>query len=57
VHIADGAAEAALTADYDAVDADALAEVVAKEVTREVVYRPVETDGAGRAAALLADLL
>ncbi|SOD98109.1 alpha/beta hydrolase [Blastococcus haudaquaticus] len=41
----------------DVVDADALAEAIAKEVTREVAYRPVETDGARRAAALLADLL
>jgi predicted glycosyltransferase len=40
-----------------ALDPEALAEVVAKEVMREVVYRPVETDGAARAAALLADLI
>jgi pimeloyl-ACP methyl ester carboxylesterase/predicted glycosyltransferase len=43
---------------YDeAVDPGVLAEVVAKELTREVLYRPVETDGAARAAALLAELL
>ncbi|TFV69934.1 alpha/beta fold hydrolase [Blastococcus sp. CT_GayMR20] len=41
----------------DAVEPDALAEVIAKEVTREIAYRPVETDGAARAAALLAELL
>ncbi|UOY02342.1 alpha/beta hydrolase [Blastococcus sp. PRF04-17] len=41
----------------DALDPDALAEIVAKELTREIAYRPVETDGAARAAALLADLL
>jgi pimeloyl-ACP methyl ester carboxylesterase/predicted glycosyltransferase len=41
----------------DAMDPHALADVIAKEVTREVAYRPVETDGARRAAALLADLL
>jgi predicted glycosyltransferase len=40
-----------------AVDPDALAEAIGKEVTRAVAYRPVETDGAARAAALLADLL
>jgi pimeloyl-ACP methyl ester carboxylesterase/predicted glycosyltransferase len=43
---------------YDqAVDPSALAEVIVHELTREVRYRPVETDGAARAAALLADLL
>jgi len=43
---------------YDeAADPGALAEAIAKEVGREVVYQPVETDGAARAAALLADLL
>jgi predicted glycosyltransferase len=41
----------------EALDPEGLAEVVAKEVTREIAYRPVETDGAARAAALLADLL
>ena len=30
---------------------------IAEELGREVRYRPVETDGAARAAALLADLL
>ncbi|WP_091538552.1 alpha/beta hydrolase [Modestobacter sp. DSM 44400] len=44
--------------DYaQAAEPDALAEVIAQEVTRSVAYRPVETDGAARAAALLADLL
>ncbi len=44
--------------DYtEATDPDALAEAIAKEVTREVAYLPVETDGAARAAALLADLV
>jgi len=28
-----------------------------QEIGREVAYRPVETDGAARAAALLAELL
>jgi pimeloyl-ACP methyl ester carboxylesterase/predicted glycosyltransferase len=40
-----------------ASDPDVLAEAIAKEVTREVAYRPVETDGAARAAAMLADVL
>lgn len=44
--------------DYEqASDPDALAAAIAKEVTREVAYRPVETDGAARAAAMLADVL
>ena len=44
--------------DYSlATDPDALASMLVKELGREVDYRPVETDGAARAAALLADLL
>lgn len=43
---------------YDeAADLDALAEAIIKELGREVLYRPVETDGAARAATLLAELL
>jgi predicted glycosyltransferase len=43
---------------YDeACDPDALAEAIVKEVSRDVRYRPVETDGAARAAAMLAELL
>jgi pimeloyl-ACP methyl ester carboxylesterase/predicted glycosyltransferase len=50
--------EAGRCLDYqDAVQPDALAEVIAKELTREIAYRPVETDGAARAADLLAALL
>ncbi|MDC7120206.1 alpha/beta fold hydrolase [Cellulomonas fimi] len=41
----------------EAVDPDGLAEAIAKEAGREVTYRPVETDGAARAADLLADLV
>jgi pimeloyl-ACP methyl ester carboxylesterase/predicted glycosyltransferase len=41
----------------DARDPDWLAEAIVKEVGREVNYRAVETDGAARAAAMLADLL
>ena len=44
--------------DYEeAADPDALAGILAKELGREIAYRPVETDGAARAAAMLADLL
>jgi predicted glycosyltransferase len=43
---------------YDeVVDREVLAAAMAEEIGREVGYRPVETDGASRAAALLADLL
>lgn len=41
----------------DALDPDALAEAILKEAGRDVRYRPVQTDGAARAAALLADLV
>lgn len=41
----------------DVVEPEALAAAMAAEIGREVGYRPVETDGAVRAAALLADLL
>jgi predicted glycosyltransferase len=44
--------------DYsEAADPDRLAEVLAAEIGRPVAYRPVETDGATRIAALLAELL
>jgi len=43
---------------YDEVrDPGFLAEAIAKEVRRDVSYRPVETDGAARAASMLAELL
>jgi pimeloyl-ACP methyl ester carboxylesterase/predicted glycosyltransferase len=41
----------------DVADRDVLAAAIAGEIGREVRYRPVETDGAAKAAALLADLL
>jgi pimeloyl-ACP methyl ester carboxylesterase len=41
----------------EVLDPDGLAAAIAAEVGREVDYRPVETDGAARAAAMLADLL
>lgn len=43
--------------DYADADPDQLAEAIAAEIGRPVRYRPVETDGAVRAAALLAELL
>ncbi len=41
----------------EAADPDALATAIAAEVGRRVSYRPVATDGAARAARLIADLL
>jgi pimeloyl-ACP methyl ester carboxylesterase len=43
--------------DYDEADPDHLADLIAQEIGRDVSYRPVATDGARRAASLLADLL
>ncbi|HSK95440.1 MAG TPA: glycosyltransferase, partial [Euzebyales bacterium] len=43
--------------DYHDLTPDALAEAIVAEIGRDVAYRPVTTDGASRAAALLSDLL
>jgi pimeloyl-ACP methyl ester carboxylesterase len=43
--------------DYTAIDPESLADAIVAEIDRPVDYRPVETDGAVRAAALLAELL
>ena len=43
--------------DYATIDPEYLAEAIVAEIDRPVDYRPVETDGAARAAALLAELL
>jgi pimeloyl-ACP methyl ester carboxylesterase len=43
--------------DFDAAEPDVIAAAIAEEIGREVDYRPVETDGAARAAALIAELL
>ncbi|MGE0296866.1 alpha/beta fold hydrolase [Pseudonocardia sp.] len=43
--------------DYADTDPEQLAEALAAEIDRPVAYRPVESDGADRAAALLAELL
>jgi hypothetical protein len=43
--------------DFETAGPDAIASAVAEEIGREVDYRPVETDGARRAAASIAELL
>lgn len=43
--------------DYTDIDHERLIEAMAAEIDRPLDYRPVETDGAARAAALLAELL
>jgi len=43
--------------DYDDSPPDAIAEAIAQEIGREVDYRPVETDGARKAAGHLAEML
>jgi hypothetical protein len=43
--------------EFDLAGPDAIATAIAEEIGREVQYRPVETDGARRAAEKLAELL
>ena len=43
--------------DYDDSPPEIVAAAIAEEIGREVDYKPVETDGAARAAARIADLL
>ena len=43
--------------DYGATDPDRLAEVIAREIGHPVVYRDVESDGAERAASMIAELI
>jgi predicted glycosyltransferase len=43
--------------DYDASPPEAIAIAIAEEIDRPVTYRPVESDGAARAAALIAPLI
>jgi predicted glycosyltransferase len=43
--------------DYDALTPETLAEAIAAGIGRETAYRPVETDGARRAAGLVGELL
>jgi UDP:flavonoid glycosyltransferase YjiC (YdhE family) len=43
--------------DYDASPPEVIAEAIAAEIDRPIKYRPVESDGAARAAALIAPLI
>jgi hypothetical protein len=43
--------------DFETASPDVIAKAIAEEIGREVHYRPVETDGAARAAALIAEFL
>jgi pimeloyl-ACP methyl ester carboxylesterase/predicted glycosyltransferase len=43
--------------DYGATEPDQLAEVIAREIGYPVVYRDVESDGAERAASMIAELI
>ena len=43
--------------DYDASPPEVIAEAIAAEIDRPIDYRPVESDGAARAAALIAPLI
>ncbi len=43
--------------DYLSSDPDSLAATMVEELARPVHFRPVEADGAARAAAMLAELL
>jgi UDP-N-acetylglucosamine:LPS N-acetylglucosamine transferase len=43
--------------DYQDTGPDSLAQAMTQELGRPVSYRPVETDGAARAAACLAELI
>jgi hypothetical protein len=43
--------------DFDAATPAVIATAIAEEIGRATSYAPVETDGADRAAALIADLL
>jgi pimeloyl-ACP methyl ester carboxylesterase/predicted glycosyltransferase len=43
--------------DFDESPPEVIAAAIAKEIGRDVAYRPVETDGAARAAARIAELL
>jgi pimeloyl-ACP methyl ester carboxylesterase len=48
---------AGLRMDFDQAQPDVLAEALAHQLTRGIDYRPVERDGAARAAAAIADLV
>jgi UDP-N-acetylglucosamine:LPS N-acetylglucosamine transferase len=48
---------AGIRMEYETATPEVIADAMASLVGREVQYRPVETDGAHRAAAMLAELL
>ena len=43
--------------DFDDSPPEQIAEAIAQEIGRDVDYRDVETDGAARAAALIAETI
>jgi hypothetical protein len=43
--------------DFETATPAVIAEAIAEEIGREVDYRPVERDGAARAARLIGELL
>ena len=43
--------------DFDAATPDVIAGAISEEIGRPASYEPVETDGADRAAAMIAELL
>jgi UDP:flavonoid glycosyltransferase YjiC (YdhE family) len=43
--------------DFEEATPEVIAAAIAEEIGLEVAYRPVETDGAARAAALIGELL
>jgi hypothetical protein len=43
--------------DFDQATPETIANMITDEIGRQVEYRPVERDGASRAAALIAELL
>jgi hypothetical protein len=43
--------------EFDESPPDVIASAIAEEIGRETEYLPVETDGAARAAGLIAELL
>jgi hypothetical protein len=43
--------------DYTTTDSEALADAIITHIGETVDYRPVETDGAARAAAMIAELI
>ncbi len=42
---------------FDQSPPEAIAKAIATDIGRDIDYRPVETDGGARAAAMIAELL